>query len=335
MKEHSGQYNTRSSVKNKISNNPDRLFISVITPAYNESQNLGEFYRQLDETSKFNDFDWEWIIIDDHSADQTFNEAQRLNVQDDRVKGVRLSRNFGSHTAISCGIELASGECAVVMAADLQDPPSAIPLVLEKWREGFQIVWAARGKREGTSKTTRLLSRLFFFIMRRIVGIKEMPASGADFFLLDKKVCTALNLFSERNLSIAALITWMGFEQTIVFYKKKERLHGKSGWTIKKKINIFIDSITSFSFFPIRFMSLLGVIVSLLGFLYAMFVFFNALTGTPPSGWASLMVVVLILGGFQMLMLGVLGEYLWRALDEARNRPRYLVERIIGLLKDE
>ncbi len=306
--------------------NIDTPLISIITPAYNEAKNLPEFYRQLRKMARDNQLSWEWIIVDDHSDDDTFLVINKLKKNDSRVKGVRFSRNFGSHIAISCGLEYANGQCAVVMAADLQDPPEAIPSVLHKWQDGFHVVWAARSKREGAKRTTLFFSRMFFFMMRHIVGIKEMPATGADFFLLDQRVIRSFSLFDEKNLSVAALITWMGFKQTFISYDKQARLHGSSGWTLRKKINIVIDSVTSFSFLPIRLMSLLGMLVSLLGFIYAGLVSWNALTGNPPEGWSSLMVVVLIIGGFQMLMMGLLGEYLWRALDESRRRPRYLIE---------
>ena len=153
-----------------------------------------------------------------------------------------------------------------------------------------------------------------------------MPATGADFFLLDRKVVEAFSQFSEANVSILALITWMGFRQTAVPYDKEARLHGRSGWDLRKKLKLVVDSVTSFSYLPIRFMSYLGLVVGLGGFIYAGVVIFNAIHGDPVQGWSSLMVVVLVVGGLQMIMMGVLGEYLWRALDESRRRPRYIVE---------
>ncbi len=304
--------------------------VSILTPAYNEQANLPALHAQIIEV--FQELSWhvEWIIIDDHSNDGTYAVIEQLHQENPWIKGLRLSRNTGSHTAISCGLDHASGDCAIIMAADLQDPPTLIPDMLAKWQDGYHIVWAARRKREGITKRDMFFSKLFYSMMRNIVGMKEMPASGADFFLLDRRVMRAFSSFSEKNLSILALITWMGFKQAVIYYDKQERLHGTSGWTLKKKINIIVDSITSFSFFPIRFMSLAGLLLSFIGFLYAGIVVIRALTGTPPDGWSSLMVVVLIIGGFQILMLGVLGEYLWRALDESRHRPRYLIEADIG-----
>ena len=212
------------------------------------------------------------------------------------------------------------------MAADLQDPPELVPELLSKWREDAHVVWAVRNEREGEKTSKIAFARLYYFLMRKVVGIEEMPATGADFFLMDRRVVDAFDQFNESNVSIMALITWMGYRQASITYDKKARLHGSSGWTLEKKLKLVLDSVTSFSYLPIRLMSFLGFIVALLGFLYAGVVTVLALKGYTVQGWTSLMVVVLIIGGIQMTLMGVLGEYLWRALDESRRRPRYLIE---------
>ncbi len=219
----------------------------------------------------------------------------------------------------------------MALAADLQDPPETIPELLDRWREGTHVVWAARGKREGESWGTMGLSRIYHWLMRHVVGFKEMPSEGADFFLVDRRVLEAFSRFDENNVSILALITWMGFRQTTVTYTKEQRRHGRSGWTLKKKLKMLVDSITSFSYVPIRAMSYLGFLVAFGGFVYAAVVVYNALAGSPPAGWSALMVVVLLVGGTLMLMMGVLGEYVWRALDEAKHRPRFIVEDQVGV----
>jgi dolichol-phosphate mannosyltransferase len=272
------------------------------------------------------DMDWEWIVVDDHSRDNTFSVISKLAEHDPRVRGIRFARNFGAHIALTCGLREAKGSCVTALAADLQDPPEMIPELLTRWSQGTQVVWAARDRREGESARRIGLSKLYYWIMRHVVGMKEMPSSGADFFLLDRKVVQAFNQFNEANVSIFALLTWMGFPQTTITYNKQARLHGRSGWTFKKKLKLLVDSIASFSYLPIRFMSYLGFVVAFSGFIYAGTVIVNALRGDPIQGWSSLMVVVLVLGGVQMVLMGVLGEYLWRALDEARRRPRYIVE---------
>jgi len=303
-----------------------RPLLSVVTPAFNEAGNLPTFYARLCKTMQSIDMDWEWVIVDDHSQDDTFAVITSLANTDPRVRGVRFSRNFGAHTALACGLHRARGDCVTALAADLQDPPEFIPKLLIEWSKGAQVIWAARQQREGQTLASMGTARLYYWLMRNVVGMKEMPATGADFFLLDRSVAEAFSRFGEANVSILALITWIGFRQVTVTYDKEARVLGRSGWTLKKKIKLVVDSVTSFSYLPIRFMSYLGFFVAFLGFLYAGVVSFNALNGHPVQGWSSLIVVVLLVSGIQMLMMGVLGEYLWRALDEARRRPRYIVE---------
>jgi dolichol-phosphate mannosyltransferase len=308
-----------------------RPFLTIVTPAYNEAENLPVLYQRLREVLDSIDVDWEWIVVDDHSTDGTFEVLTELAGEEDRLLGFRFSRNFGSHTAITCGLNHARGDCAIVMAADLQDPPEEMSHLLAEWQHGAQVVWAVRARREGESATYLGFARLYYFLMRRLGALKDLQATGADFFLIDRRVIDAVNEFRESNVSILALISWMGFRQAFVRYNKLPRLHGSSGWNLEKRLKLVVDSITSFTYFPIRLMSYVGFITALLGFVYAGFVVVNALAGRRPQGWASLMVVVLLIGGMQMLMTGVLGEYLWRALEEARGRPRYVIEATTGM----
>ena len=301
--------------------------ISIVTPAYNEDQNLPILYQRLQKALGDLDLDWEWIVVDDHSSDRTFDVISKISNEDPRVHSIRFARNFGSHVAMICGLHYAQGNCAVVIAADLQDPPETLPALYNEWKTGVQVVWAVREHRSGEKATTLGFARVYYWLMRHIVGMKELPATGADFFLLDRIVIDAFKQFSERNVSILALITWMGFRQGSICYDKNARIHGQSGWDLEKKLKLVVDSVTSFTYLPIRMMSYLGFTLALFGFLYAGFIIRNAFViGSAVEGWSSLMVVVLIMGGLQMLMMGVLGEYLWRTWDEARQRPRYLIE---------
>ena len=309
-----------------ISHKAQKPLISVVTPAFNESRNLPQLYEGLLQTFQGLGMHWEWVVVDDHSTDGTFEKLWMLAGKDSRVRGFRLARNSGSHLALLCGLHQARGDCVIVLAADLQDPPQLIPEMLQRWDEGYHIVWAVRRQREGEKKSTLWFSRLFYLVMRNLLGLKELPKNGADFFLADKRVIGALKVFHERNINLMALLAWMGFRQTKIFYDKKPRAYGKSGWSFAKKIKLFVDSVVAFSYLPIRVMSVIGLITATAGFCYAGIVVFNALRGLPPQGWASLMIVILVLGGLQMLMMGVLGEYLWRAFDEARRRPKFLVE---------
>ncbi len=305
-------------------------FISIITPAFNEDENLPVLYGRLCNVLRTVDTRWEWIVVDDHSTDDTLEVLKRIIERDDRVSGFRLSRNFGSHVAIRCGLNNAGGGCAIVMAADLQDPPETLPDILEKWQGGAQVVWATRDRIEGIRKRDATAGRLFWFVMRRTVGMKQLPATGADFFLIDRLVLDYLCQFHETNLNLIMLLSWMGFKQETVKYVKQARVGGSSGWSFEKKLKLALDSFLSFSYLPIRLMSYAGIIAGLLGFVYAVIVFINFLEGSSIQGWTSLMIIILIFGGIQMLMMGLLGEYLWRTMSEAHRRPPYLVEAILG-----
>jgi len=306
--------------------------ISIITPAFNEAKNLPTLHERLVDVLSGLETQWEWIVVDDHSSDSTWAVLQELAVREPHLKAIRMARNSGPHTAVFCALQHAAGACAVVMAADLQDPPGTIPALLEKWRADAKIVWAVREEREGESAVTKGFARLYYGIMRRFVGISEMPATGADFFLLDRRVIDVLNVFKEANVSLMALLTWMGFKQDRILYVKQARHHGQSGWSMEKKLKLAVDSVTAFTYKPIRFMSYVGFIVALAGFLYALFVVITRLVlNTQVPGYPSLVVAVLVVGGLQMIMLGILGEYVWRALDEARNRPRFIVEDELGI----
>lgn len=304
----------------------DHFLLSVVTPAYNEAENLELLHERLCAVLDAAGLDWEWIVIDDHSRDETPVVLRNLVEQDARLRAYRFSRNFGSHMALRCGFDHARGDCVVALAGDLQDPPEVIPDLLAEWHNGSQVVWAVRDQRLGERSSTLAASRLYYFIMRRMVGIQDIPAEGADFFLLDREVTEALARFGERNTSILALITWLGFRQGQIHYDKQARIHGQSGWSLQKKFKLAIDSITSFSYQPIRIMSAIGMVMSLLAFLYLIVVLINGLRGIAPLGWASQMAVILFIGGLQISMMGILGEYIWRSLDEARRRPGYVIE---------
>jgi polyisoprenyl-phosphate glycosyltransferase len=299
--------------------------LSIVTPAFNEAGCLTEFHRRL--SAALADVEWEWIVVDDHSTDDTFAVLAQLSKADARVRGVRLARNFGSHAAIACGLAQARGDAAVVLPADLQDPPELARELLAPWRDGAQIVWAVRsGPPLDQGIADRAMSWLYHFGMRRVAGLRELPPPAADAFLIDHALIAMLKQCGETHTNVFVLVAWIGGRQASVSYEKQARFSGRSGWTLTKKIELLIDSVTAFSYAPLRAMSALGLLTALAGFIYAVVVAANALAGRPPAGWSSLMVVLLVVGGCQMLMLGILGEYIGRALREARRRPRYLVQ---------
>jgi polyisoprenyl-phosphate glycosyltransferase len=301
--------------------------ISILTPAFNEADNLPVLYERLVATMREVGGDWEWIVVDDHSRDDTFAVIEALALRDARVRGFRLSRNSGSHVAITCGLHHVESNAAVMMAADLQDPPETLATMVARWRQGAQVVWATRRVQPGEA-SHRGFAALYYWIMRRLVGMTEMPARGADFFLLDRVVVDAFRRFSERNVSVLALITWLGFRQEFVEYDKQPRLSGQSGWTFARKIKLVVDSITSFSDFPIRLCTYVGL--ALLASCLVLLIFAVALL--PQLGGGVLLLLSLIVGlaGLQLIAVGVVGEYVWRALEESRRRPPYLIEAMAG-----
>ena len=303
--------------------------ISVITAFLNEADNLPAWKQRVEAALSECRETFELVFVDDHSADASTDLVRNWSFADPLIQYVRLSRNCGSHAAFSAGLESCRGDCAILLAADLQDPPEAIPRLLQEWQAGYSVVWAARSERLGESWSTKLFSSAYYFIMQKL-ALPEMPRQGADFVLLDRKVIDAYNAIPEKNTSFLAMILWLGFRQTTISYVKEARAAGKSKWTFAKKLKLLVDSIVSFSFAPIRFASYLGMLVSLSAFGFSIHVFVNALFGHPIEGFSSLMMVVLWLGGIQLLILGILGEYLWRAFDQVRGRPYYVVEERSG-----
>jgi dolichol-phosphate mannosyltransferase len=308
-----------------------RALVSIALPSYREAKNLPVLHERLTSVLADADFDWEAIVVDDHSPDETFDVAAALAAKDPRVNVVRLSRNAGAHLASLAGLELARGDAAVVMAADLQDPPEVLKEMVARWRTGDQVVWACRRQRDGVGWWGRTTSAGYYGLLRRLVPNETLPPQGADFFLLDRKVIDALAQCRESNFSILALILWLGFRQGQISYDKQARLHGRSSWTFVKNVRLVIDSIISFSHVPLRLISVFGFIVALGGFAYAADIAMNYFFGKiPVEGWSSLMVATLLLSGTQMIMLGVIGEYVWRTLHESRRRPRYSIERAVS-----
>lgn len=301
--------------------------ISLIFPAFNEQENLEELHHRLQTTiGNIKEHGFELIFIDDGSSDRTPEILRKLHEQDKRIKVIRFARNFGSHAALAAGLHFCRGDCAIVLAADLQDPPDLIERLLAEWKKGTKIVWGARVKREGESRRTQLFSQLYYKLINWLTTVR-MSSLGTDVFLADRRVITAFRQVSEKHTSIFMMLAWLGFSQTTIEYVKQARYKGVSKWGMGKKIKLAIDSILAFSDIPIRYISVLGFITALLGFLYALFIFWAYLVhGIPVQGWSSLMVVILVIGGIQMIMLGILGEYLWRAFDESRKRPRYVIE---------
>jgi len=308
------------------------MILSIVVPLLNERENLPILYQSLDEVGRgaLKDVDLEMVFVDDGSQDGSYQFLCELARSDPRVRVIKLSRNFGSHGAVLAGFHHASGDYVTILAADLQDPPADLPRLLERAQAGYDVVWAVRAQRNDPALSVAL-ARIYYFIMRK-VALPNYPPQGFDFVLLSRRVIDSVFNRAERNTSLFGQVVWAGFPQTSIEYEKAARRKGRSKWTFGKKVKLAIDSMVSFSYLPIRTISLMGISVFFVGLLYAGFIVFHRLTsGAPVEGWASLMVAVLLLSGFQMLMLGVIGEYLWRTLDEARLRPPYLVAESQGM----
>jgi dolichol-phosphate mannosyltransferase len=312
------------------------IYLSVVIPAYGEQENIlavtARTARLLDQL----EVDWEMILVDDGSPDLTFARMREAAAREPRIRLLRLARNFGSHIAITAGLEHARGDACLVITADLEEPPERIPAFLEKWQEGYEIVWGVRAKRI-ESLSTRVASAAFHRLFS-LFGLSQYGgnAIGGGFFLVDRKVVEALRQIKERNRTLVGLLTWMGFSQGFVEYAPSPRHSGRSKWTIGKRVKLAIDSFVSFSYQPIRLVSLMGIGISALSFLYGFAVILNALVfGVSVEGWPTLMATILFLSGVQLLVSGMLGEYLWRALDEARARPLYLIGETSGFATDE
>lgn len=310
--------------------------ISIVIPVFNEEENIASLYERLVALGDtlFPD-ELEIIFVDDCSTDRSFYMMLGIATKDKRIKILRFSKNFGSHMACYAGIIHSSGDSCGFIAADLQDPPELFTVLIEKWREGSDAVFGVRDRDREASFFEKITSRVATYLMKKY-ALKNIPERNTDVFLIDKKVVDVIRSIKEKNVSIFGLILWLGFKQIEVPYKKERRKAGRSKWTLSKKIKILLDTFVSFSYFPIRLMSVMGIVVALLGFFYAMIIILNKLFFLRPiEGWASIMVVLLGASGIQMLMLGILGEYLWRNYDESRSRPAFIIADKIGFREQE
>ena len=227
-----------------------------------------------------------------------------------------------------CGLDYAAGDCAAVLTADLEDPPAVLLDLVRKWSEGYKVVWASRDDRRNTGWFYNMLARIYYFMLRRVIAIRQMPKNGADFFLIDRAALDIVRAYRDRNISLFALVGWLDFPNTTVLFKKRKRRFGTSKWSFARRAKGFVDTVTGFSHFPIRAMSIMGTAFATLGFLFAFYVVIEYFLIQTLPGWTSITVLVLVIGGLQMLMLGMLGEYFVRMLDEVRPRPRYMIERM-------
>ncbi len=306
--------------------------ISIILPAYNEESNLRTLYERLEAvTSEIKNHEFEFIFVDDCSTDRTPEILQSLHEGDPRVKVIRFARNNGLNAAVAAGLFHCRGDAAIGMATDLQDPPEIIPRLIEKWTEGYKVIWGVRKKREGEKVMTKLLSRTFY-IMVNLLTVLKVPSAGADLFLADRAAIEAFNGSPEKHTSVYLLLMWLGFSQISIEYVKKPRHSGTSKWKFSQKVKLAIDCLLSFGSFPGQTMIVIGLATAAAGLLMALFMMFGY---ADYHGWRIVLAAILAIGGLQILMLALLGEYIWRTFDESRRRPRYVIESFIGLVEND
>ena len=305
-----------------------KKMITILVPAYNEEEVLDMLYERLKTIMNQNTkYDFEILLVNDGSKDSTFEIMQELRKKDKRVCYLNLSRNFGKETAMIAGLDYCNGDAVVIIDADLQDPPELIPEMIKYWEEGYDDVYAKRKSRKGESWLKKYTSKMYYKVLQSFTKIEIQKDTG-DFRLLDRRCIEALKSIRESQRYTKGLFSWIVYNKKELLYDRDPRAAGKTKWNYKKLIDLSIDGITSFTTSPLRWSAIMGVIVSIAGFIYMIAIIIKTLiSGVDVPGYASTMVVILFLGGIQLIFLGVIGEYLGRAFYETKGRPLYFIER--------
>jgi glycosyltransferase involved in cell wall biosynthesis len=307
--------------------------LSVVVPVYNEAGTIPELYRRLSRQLREITSRYEIVFIDDGSSDPSLPTLLQLHDRDPHVRIVSFTRNFGHQPALTAGLEHASGQAVVCLDGDLQDPPEVIGDLVEKWREGFEVVYAIRRKRK-ESVFKRAMYRIFYSVQARLANI-PIPMDSGDFALLDRRIVDILNRLPERSRFLRGLRAWAGLRQTGIEYERESRFAGRPKYTFTRLMRLALDGLFSFSGFPLRLVSLIGATTSLLSVTgVGVVLYFRLFTDRSIPGWAATVIPVLVLGGVQLLALGILGEYVLRIFEEVKGRPVYLVDRRIGFEVD-
>ena len=301
--------------------------LSIVIPVYYNEDTLMDLYQDMKEKILEKLGDYEIVMVDDGSEDSSWEVMNQIREMDENVRLVKLSRNFGEHAALLAGLSVCTGDCAVTKQADLQEDSTLILEMYESWKKGNKVVLAVRRSRD-ESKVKVFFANMYYAIVRKFVN-KNMPVGGCDCYLIDRKVIEVLQLLDEKNSSLTLQVLWAGFKTDRVYFDRKDREKGVSRWTFAKKFKLVMDSMMSFSYMPIRFMTYVGVVFNILAVILFISVVVEYFTvGTPIAGWPSLMCVVLCSAGLILAMMGILGEYVWRALDAARKRPPFIIDEV-------
>ncbi|HHT66210.1 MAG: glycosyltransferase family 2 protein [Caldicoprobacterales bacterium] len=308
---------------------------SVVIPMYNEEEVIQETYRRLKTVMDQSGESYELLFVNDGSRDRSAQIISQLAKTDSNIRLIDFSRNFGHQIAVTAGMDYASGQAIVIIDADLQDPPEVILRMLEKWREGYEVVYGKRLKRHGETIFKKATAYLFYRILGALTNDK-IPKDTGDFRLIDRKVCDAMKKLNEKNRFLRGMINWVGFRQVAVEYVRDERWAGETKYPLKKMLKFASDGIFSFTYKPLKLATYLGFLLSFSGFLYLLYVLYQKLfTDSTTAGWASLIAVNLVFNGIILLILGILGEYVGRIYEEVKGRPLYIVKEEIGFREDE
>ena len=304
----------------------EQALVSVVVPVFNEAPVIEAFHeRATTALASLPDCGYEIVFVDDGSTDQSFAKLSALAEQDPHVSVIKFSRNFGHQIAITAGLDHSRGHCAVVIDADLQDPPEVIGDMVARWQEGYDVVYGVRRGRKGERRMKLVTASMFYRILNRITKI-NIPVDVGDFRLMSRRALDELNQLREKDRFVRGLVSWIGFRQTGVSYERDERLAGETKYPYSKMLQFALDGITSFSTLPLKLATWLGYAASVFAFVYLASVFVQKLLGYTIQGWATIMVAMLFLGGVQLICLGIMGEYIGRIFNEIKPRPMYVIE---------
>ncbi len=308
--------------------------ISIIVPVYWNSDTLEMLYEDMKAKILDKLGDYEIVFVDDGSGDNSWEIMNKIRERDEHVVCTRLSRNFGEHAALLAGLSVCTGDCAVTKQADLQEDSTLILEMYESWKRGNKVVLAIRRSRdEGAVK--KFFAGMYYRIVRKLIN-KDMPKGGCDCYLVDRQVIEVLERMDEKNSSLTLQVMWLGFRSEKIYFDRKNREVGESRWTFSKKFKLVVDSMMSFTYVPLRFMEIVGVLFGLFAIIGMILVIHEKITvGTPILGYASLMCVLLFSSGLILLMIGIIGEYVWRALEESRNRPPFVIDTVVKETDDK
>ncbi|HEY5585389.1 MAG TPA: glycosyltransferase family 2 protein [Ruminiclostridium sp.] len=307
-----------------------KKLLSIVVPVYDEQEVIDETFKRLSGVFKDYFMNVEYIFINDGSKDNTYFKLSEIAKNNSGVRVINFARNFGHQIAITAGMDYAKGDAVVIIDADLQDPPEVIPEMVEKWKEGYEVVFGKRSQREGESFFKKFTAKMYYRFLDSMTDV-NLPVDVGDFRLIDRKVCNAMKCLPERSRYVRGLVSWVGFKQTSVEYKREKRFAGETKYPLKKMIKLAGDGIFSFSYKPLKLATFAGMLVSVISFIYLIVVLIQKfIKNDVASGWASSMAVSLFFNGVMLIVIGIMGEYVGRIYEEVKARPLYIVGELVG-----